>query len=413
MMTGIVRRIALRWLALRIPDAPLPASTWLLTLAQAVNLTCAVISVTAAAIVGSELAATPALGTVPYGAQFASMTVFTYPASMLMRRFGRRPVFTVAAGVLVACGILGFLAVERASFVLLTLAHVLLGMYIACANFYRFAAVDHVPALLRPRAMSLVIAGGVIAAFAGPLLASALREVGGFADFSLVYGVMALLGLLNLLLVALWRPDSAPLVAPATVPVEGRPAAAGAWLAIFCSAGGYLVMNLLMVEASLVMRHLCTFAEGAFAIQAHVLAMFAPSFFTGRLLARIGAGQVLTVGFTLLGASAAFALLELRYVNVFAGLVLLGLGWNFAYVGGGALLALSVPLPLRHRWQGIHDTAVAACATVGAFLPAVLLAWLGWRASNLAVLAFCVIGAVLCRMCLRPVGERHGLARGV
>lgn len=411
-MTALVRRIVAQWPGRA--GRPLPASTWLLTLAQAVNLTCAVISVTAAALVGSQLAPAPAWGTVPYGAQFASMTLFTYPASMLMRRLGRKPVFALAALGLVACGAVGFMAVEGASFRLLVLAHVLLGMYVACANFYRFAAVDHVPALLRPRAMSLVVAGGMVAAFAGPVIATTLREVSGFNRFSLVYGVMAVLGLLNLLLIGMWRPermaDAAPSMAPS--PDLHAPVATGAWLAIFSSAGGYLVMNLLMVEASLVMRDLCTFAQSSFAIQAHVLAMFAPSFFTGRLLARIGARHVLVLGFALLGASAFCAFLDLRYLHVLAGLVLLGLGWNLAYVGGGALLAQSVPLHARHRWQGLHDTVVAACATVGAFLPAALLAFAGWRASNLFVLAFCALGVGLCGLCLRSQGGRHGVLRG-
>ncbi|KAB7629123.1 MFS transporter, partial [Verminephrobacter sp. Larva24] len=139
----------------------LPWSIYLLTLAQAFNLTAAVISVTIAALVGAKLAATAALGTIPYGIQFAAVMLFTYPASMLMRRHGRRIVFSLGAVFLISAGLLGYSAVTQESFLLLIVAHGLLGIYIACANFYRFAAVDDLPPEAKARAISWVVAGGV------------------------------------------------------------------------------------------------------------------------------------------------------------------------------------------------------------------------------------------------------------
>lgn len=392
--------------------ASLPWATYLLSLAQAINLTAAVISVTIAALVGTKFASTPALGTIPYGMQFAAVLVCTYPASMAMRRFGRRAVFRFGTLAMMAAGLLGYIAVSHSSFVLLAGAHALLGVYIACANFYRFAAVDQLSGPLKAKGISIVVAGGVLAAVAGPFIAETFRIVPGHAEFAWCYGAITGLGVLNLLLLQFWRPSAA-----APVPVTGHkapavsPGSAGGIAiaaAILASAGGYFVMNLLMVQASLVMKDLCTFDAASRAIQAHVLAMFAPSFITGALITRVGLRQVLLLGFALLATSAAVGATQTSYDWMFVGLVLLGLGWNFAYVGGGALLAERVPDAVRHRWQGVNDSMIAACATLGAFLPAPLLAGVGWAGSNLIALVICVAGAALCWYALRT-----GMTSGV
>ncbi len=377
----------------------LPWPTYLLTLAQALNLTAAVIAVTIAALVGTRLAATPALGTIPYGLQFAAVMLFTYPVSMLMRRNGRRRVFSVGAVFLIAAGAVGYVAITRESFALLMLSHGLLGIYIACANFYRFAATDNMAAAVKARALSLVVAGGVLAAVVGPLIASSLRTVPGYVDFSLCYAAFALLGVLTLVLMALWNPPKAMPAAPAAA--AAPTAGSRRWnlvvvAAILSSAGGYFMMNLLMVQASLVMKDICSFDASSRAIQVHVLAMFAPSFVTGWLISVIGLRQALILGFLLLIGAAGLGMLQVGYDLIFAGLILLGLGWNLVYVGGGALLAQKVSEHERHRWQGINDTLIAACATLGAFLPAPLLSSLGWNGTNLMVLPLCLAGILLC-----------------
>ena len=378
----------------------LPWATYLLALAQALNLTVAVISVTIAALVGSKLAATPALGTIPYGIQFAAVMLCTYPVSMLMRRWGRRGIFSIGALFLMLAGLVGYIAVSTESFFLLIAAHSLLGIYIACANFYRFAAVDNLPTSVKARAISLVVAGGVLAAVMGPAIASSLRNVIGYADFSLCYAAFAALGLLTLLLMAAWKPISIiPFVQPSASPVKA--AQSKRWniiivAAIFSSAIGYFIMNLLMVQAALVMKNICSFDASSRAIQVHVLAMFAPSFFTGSLIAVLGLRQVLLLGFLLLIGAAGFGMMTISYDMVFTGLILLGLGWNLVYVGGGTLLAQNVNDQVRHRWQGINDTLIAGCATLGAFLPAPLLAGVGWSGSNLMVLPLCTAGIFLC-----------------
>lgn len=383
------------------PASRVPAATWLLVAAQAINLTCAVISVTVAAVLGAQLAPSPAWGTVPYGLQFAALMACTYPASMLMRRFGRRPVFGGGAVMLAASGACGYLAASHASFAWLVAAHVLLGVFLSCANFYRFAAVDGVPAEVKPRALSLVVAGGVVAALVGPPLASTLRVVPGFADFALCYAVLVALALATGGLLVAWRPatDALPAAAPPPAPTSAaadRHTRRVLLTAVVVSAGAFLMMNLVMVQASLVMRGICSFDAASRAIQAHVLAMFLPSFATGPLLARLGVRRVLVAGCLLMFGAAVAGLQTLAYDHVVVLLVLAGLGWNFAFVGGSTLLAQRVPDAQRHRWQGLSDTAVAACATLGAFLPAPMLAGWGWNGTNVALLPLCIAGALWC-----------------
>ncbi len=379
----------------------LPQSTYLLALAQAINLTAAVISVTIAAVIGTKLASTAALGTVPYGVQFAAVMMFTYPASMLMCRYGRRIIFCYGAIFLIVAGVVGYIAVTESNFILLIVAHGLLGIYIACANFYRFAAVDNLPSTIKSKGISLVVAGGVIAAIIGPVLASRLRSVIGYADFSLCYAALIGLGVVTLLIMANWHQDEIKLGVPGFESPSSSLVATNKWnlkivAAIFTAAVGYFIMNLLMVQASLVMKNICSFDASSRAIQIHVLAMFVPSFLTGSLIAKKGLRYTLLLGFTLIVASAIFGMTPISYESVSISLLLLGLGWNLTYVGGGSLLAQCVSDRDRHRWQGINDSLIAGCATLGALIPAPLFSAIGWSNTNFLVLPLCFAGSILC-----------------
>jgi predicted MFS family arabinose efflux permease len=378
--------------------ARLPSSTYILCLCQALNLTAAIVSVTVAALVGEQVAPNPVWSTLPYGVQFAVVALLTYPASVFMRSFGRRVGFMLGAVMLIAAGGVGFIAVQRSSFAWLVVAHGLLGAYVAFANFYRFAAVDHLPTSLRPRGLSLVVAGGVLAAFIGPSLSIGLEGVAGYAPFALCYASFGGIGLGTMVLVWLWRPASAnpTIAAVSSFTIEQRVLAPIA-AAIFSSASAYMIMNLLMVQASLVMNSMgVDFRVGTWAIQGHVLAMFVPSFVTGMLVSRFGYRVTLCAGFVLLISATLIAFASLGgYLAMLSSLVLLGVGWNFSYIGGGALLTKFLTDENRHRMQGINDSIIAICATVGAFAPALLQALVGWKNTNLLCLLVCVFGLAL------------------
>ncbi len=338
--------------------AKLPFGTYLYFLAQSINLTTAVMSVAMAAIVGASLTPSLWLSTVPYGFQFLFVMLMTVPASRLMQRIGRKPAFLLATMPLALAGIAGYAAIERSSFGLLIVSHALLGTYIAFANFNRFAATDGLDAQLKPKAISLVVAGGVLAALTGPLLADRLKDAAGFAPFALCYAAFIGLALLSFLVhlsvqetPAAARPQVAAGRSAGTAwRVVRQTPALGAAIAV--GALGYGIMNLLMVQASLHMAGSQHFSAVGTAIQWNVVAMFAPSFFTGAIIGRLGLRAVTAGGIALLIAASILNLLSDDYTMLVASLVVLGLGWNFTYVGGSALLARvlgSSPMPLKCR----------------------------------------------------------------
>ncbi|RKR36416.1 MFS transporter [Paraburkholderia sp. BL17N1] len=383
----------------------LPPTTYLLTPCQAINLTAAVVSVTIAALVGSKLAPSHAWATVPYGCQFAVVAIATYPAASFMRRHGRKKGFQLGAMFLIAAGCIGYNATTQSSFAQLIVAHGMLGLYVAFANFYRFAAVDGLAAEVRPKGLSLVVAGGIVAAISGPLLSMGLKDVDGFATFSLCYASFVLLGLATIALIAIWRPIESPATVQRSVEARNIAATAPITVAIVASALSYLIMNMLMVQASLVMESMCvSFHASSLAIQGHVIAMFAPSLVTGAILIRAGHRNSLLAGYALLACAAALGVWGSNLWALIAGLIMLGVGWNFGYVGGGALLACVLTDSNRHRMQGINDSVIAICATVGAFFPAVLQAFIGWKNTNLLCLTLCAIAACLTWMCMRKAG---------
>ena len=383
------------------PHHHLPLRTWLHFLAQSVNLTTAVMSVSMAALVGAALAPAPWAATIPYGCQFLLLMLSTMPASRLMARLGRQKAFLLGCAPLALAGISGHAAVQGRQFWLLVLAHALLGVYIAFANFNRFAATDGLDATLRPRAISLVVAGGLIAAFTGPLLVRHLQHVAGMGEFAGAYLVLVALAALALAINLLIGRTPAPGLS-ATVSV--RPATGtlvlavlqnpGARLAMLVSALGYGLMNLLMVQASIQLSvGLCSaFDDISQAIQWHVLAMFAPSLLAGRMVQWLGTRRLSLLGVMLVAISAGINLLAVSYDSIVAALVVLGLGWNFTYVGGSALFSEhSASMPHAVELQGINDLAISILATAGAFSPALLHATIGWNGTNLLAIALCLL----------------------
>nr|WP_314494184.1 MFS transporter [uncultured Pseudomonas sp.] len=374
----------------------LPRRTYLYFTAQSINLTTAVMSVTMAAIVGSALAPAAQWSTLPYGVQFLCVMLATYPASRLMSRIGRKPAFMLGALPLVVSGVSGFLAVEHRQFALLVLSHAALGVYIAFANFNRFAATDNLLQALKPKALSLVVAGGVVAAVVGPTLTELLREVAGYALFSLCYAAFVVLAGLSLL-IASCLPASPANLASAQTPKRqsdnATPLTPTLVTAMAIAAVGYGIMNLLMIQASMHMQHMHdSFSDVRLAIQWHVIAMFAPSFFTGTIIEKLGLRTTLCTGLAMLIGCSLLNMTLHGYAAMTVSLIVLGLGWNLTYVGGGALLAQSLQnSPGAMQMQGKNDLAIAVCATLGAFTPAVLLGSIGWLGTNALCLGLCVV----------------------
>ncbi|MDR2060711.1 MAG: MFS transporter [Acinetobacter sp.] len=381
----------------------LPRYVYYLLVAQAFNLIAAVLSVTVSAIVGLKLAPTQALATIPYGLQFLAMLLTTFIFSFLMKKLGRHVVFQFGCICLFFAGVLGYLALQREQFDLLCLSHFSLGLFISTANFYRFAASDRLAPDLIPKATAMVISGGVVAAVIAPMLAIQFQQLQGLPDFTAIYCIFSVLALLLSPILYLWnrkfKLQQAQQVVTDLIPRAKLPVNLIA-AAMISGAFAYYVMNVMMIMSSLQLKQHHSFHYASISIQLHVLAMFIPSFFVSKLIQRWGINRTIYTGFILLMLSSVIPMLGQKGIYMNVALIVLGVGWNFAYSGASTLLA-GLNEQQKHRVQGLNETMIALCATLGAFLPAPILTQLGWMNANLLALvlsaAIFVIFIVLSR----------------
>lgn len=381
----------------------LPRYVYYLLAAQAFNLIAAVLSVTVAAIVGLKLAPTQALATVPYGLQFLAMLLTTFIFSFLMKKLGRHLVFQFGCVCLFSAGVLGYLALQQQQFYLLCLSHFSLGLFISTANFYRFAASDRLATDLIPKATAMVISGGVIAAIIAPILAIQFQEVVGLPDFTAIYFIFSVLALLLSPTLYLWNKkfQRQQIQQVLIEPTQRRKLPSTLIIAaVISGAFAYYIMNVMMIMSSLHLKEHHSFHYASISIQLHVLAMFIPSFFVSKLIQRWGTHTTIYVGFALLMLSSLIPMFGQVGIYINVALIVLGVGWNFAYSGASTLLA-GVNEQQKHRVQGINETGIALFATLGAFLPAPILSSLGWINANLLALCMSLIVFILLVILIR------------
>ncbi len=350
--------------------------------------------ITSSALVGQALAPSPMLVTLPLAIQFLSMMLTTMPASLIMRRHGRR--FGFFLGNLVAIGgaWVSYAAITGQNFWLFCLGAALLGSYSAVGQYYRFAAADVVQPSYRSRAISLVLAGGVVAAFIGPNAASLSRDWVPGAMFAGSYAVLTGFYLLSITALFFLR---VPRQHGEDAPHSGRPLAEIVSqprfvVAVVSGMIAYGVMNLVMTATPLAMQHHHhAISDTAFVIQWHVLGMFVPSFFTGHLINRFGVNNVMLVGCLLLLACVPANLMGTGVVHFWLGLVLLGVGWNFLFIGSTYLLTECYRPEEKAKTQGINDLLVfgtVACTALGS---GALQNIFGWQWVNYGVLPFVLV----------------------
>ncbi|WP_293745317.1 MFS transporter [uncultured Acinetobacter sp.] len=392
----------------------LPRYVYYLLAAQAFNLIAAVLSVTVAAIVGLKLAPTQALATVPYGLQFLAMLLTTFIFSFLMKKFGRHVVFQFGCVCLFLAGIWGYLALQQQQFYLLCLSHFSLGLFISTANFYRFAAFDRLATDLIPKATAMVISGGVIAAIIAPILAIQFQQVAGLPDFTAIYLIFSVLALFLSPILYGWNQQfqiqQTVQIETASIPRAKLPNTL-IIAAVISGAFAYYIMNVMMIMSSLHLKEHHSFHYASISIQLHVLAMFIPSFFVSKLIQRWGTHTTIYVGFALLMLSSLIPMFGQVGIYINAALIVLGVGWNFAYSGASTLLA-GLNEQQKHRVQGINETGIALFATLGAFLPAPILSSLGWINANLLALCISLIVFILLVILIRRDQPSSKVSRG-
>ncbi|MBV2143473.1 MFS transporter [Falsochrobactrum sp. TDYN1] len=351
-----------------------------LTIAQALAGANSVVVYATGAIVGNMLAPSPALATLPISIFVVGMAACTLPAGAITQRHGRRAAFLAGTGCGVLVGLLAALAVVIGSFWLFCAATFFGGAYAAVVLSFRFAAADCVPAEKRPRALSFVMAGGVFAGVIGPQLVTYTMYLWMpymFAATFVAQAAVAALSAVILLGVRLPAPTAAEVV-------YGRPLGIIArqprfLIAVICGVVSYLLMNFLMTAAPLAMQ-MCGLSQESsnLGLQWHVIAMYAPSFFTGRLITRFGATPIVMAGLALTGISAAVGLLGIDVAHFWATLILLGIGWNFGFVGASAMVLETHRPEEKARVQSLNDFVVFGTMAVGSFLSGGLLSAYGW-----------------------------------
>ena len=352
-----------------------------LALAQALAGANSVVVFATGAIVGHMLAPTPALATLPITIFVVGMAACTLPAGAIAQRHGRRATFLLGTVCGVLVGLLAALAVVIGSFWLFCAATFFGGAYGAVVLSFRFAAADCVPADKRPRALSLVMAGGVFAGVIGPQLVTHTMYLWMPYMFAATFLAQAAVAALSAVILAGIRLP----MPTAEERSGGRPLALIVrqprfLIAVTCGVVSYLLMNFLMTAAPLAMQ-LCGLSQESanLGLQWHVIAMYAPSFFTGSLIARFGAPAVVAAGLALIGASAAVGLTGLEVTQFWLALILLGVGWNFGFVGASALVLECHRPEEKTRVQSLNDFIVFGTMAFGSFLSGGLLTAYGWN----------------------------------
>lgn len=375
----------------------------LLAICQALAMTGMSINMTVTALVGQQLASDPAWSTVPLALQFTATMLTTLPASLLMRRVGRRAGFAVGITIGVIGALAAFHGIFERSFTIFTIGSMLIGTFQGFAIFYRHAAADTASATFRSKAISLVLAGGVFAAVAGPELSKwsyDLFEPVTYAGCFIVVACVQAVSFAFLYFVKI-PPVQAQKDGPGVRPLSEIVRQPTFVVAALGAMIGYGVMSFVMTATPLAILG-CgyEFRDAAFVIQWHVLAMYAPSFFTGSLIQRFGVREVMLTGAVILAISVAVNISGLEIERFWLGLVMLGVGWNFMFVGGTSLLAECHTPEERAKVQGLNDFLVFGTVTVSSFASGALLNEFGWNAVNYGVLPLLAIAAAVIAMAL-------------
>lgn len=345
-------------------------------------------------IVGATLAPSPSLATVPLSMFVLGLASGTLPTGAISRAYGRRVAFIIGTGCGTLTGILASIAILQGSFVLFCCATFLGGLYGAVSQSYRFAAADGASEGFRPKAVSWVMAGGVFAGVLGPQLVQWTMDVWPPYLFAASFAAQAVIALLAM---AVLSGVDAPKPAPADL-TGGRPLVEIATqprfiAAALCGVIAYPMMNLVMTSAPLAMK-MCglSLSDSNFGIQWHIVAMYGPSFFTGSLIARFGAPRIVALGLVLEAVAAGIGLSGITALHFWTALIVLGVGWNFAFVGASALVLETHRPQERNKVQAFNDFLVFGTMAVGSFSSGQLLANYGWTAVNLVVFPPVLLG---------------------
>jgi MFS family permease len=369
----------------------------LLATCQALMMSATSLIITTAALVGFALAENKSWATLPLAAQFIATMCTTIPAALLMERIGRRQGFMLASLFGASGAVFATLAILKGKFSLFIFGTVQIGIFNGFGNYYRFAAADGVAKDLKGRAVSYIIAGGVIAAFVGPNLANMTRGFAKNAPFAGSYASLVSLYLLSLAVMAFLKLPPKPAAEKVPGKITGRSLRAIAAqpmfiVALVCGMLGYGVMALAMTATPLAMQYVDhPFSDTSFVIQWHVLGMFAPSFATGHLIKRYGVLNIMLTGAVLGVACMTINLSGSSVWHFWTALLFLGISWNFLFIGATTLLTETYRPEERAKTQALNDFAVFTTVALASLSAGALQSHYGWQAVNVGLIPLLVL----------------------
>ena len=366
----------------RLPARP-KFTLGVIVLCQALAMTGVTMLIVVSALAGKQLAADPSLATLPISLMFVGNMAMTIPASLLMKRIGRRAGFTVGALFGIAGALTGAWGLLSGSFAIFALGGLVQGCYNAFWQYYRFAAAEAVESDYISRAISFVLLGGILAAVVGPELAkgsAGLIDGARFAGSYLAVAGLAALSVLVIQFIDIPAPgedersaSGRPLLAIAAQPVF--------MIAVLAAMVGYGSMSFVMTATPLAMEgHAHSFDDTAFVIQWHALGMFLPSLVSGHLIRIFGAVRIVLAGVIANFAMIAVVLSGTGVLEYWTGLVLLGIGWNFMFVGGSTLLTETYSPAEKGKVQGVNDFIVFGTNSAASLSSGLIYYWYGWSA---------------------------------
>jgi len=348
--------------------------------------------VATSALVGFSLATDKTYASVAFASQLVATMLTSIPAAMLMARIGRKAAYLIAVCVALVGAVVCSYAIIQHQFMLFIFGSILLGVFSGFANYYRFTAADNVDTEHKSRAISLVLAGGVLAAIIGPNLANYTRDIISDAAFAASYASLIVIYVLSfLLLLRLDLPHKHD-TEKTRQTKTGRPLKEIALqprfvIAVICGMLGYAIMSLVMTATPLAMHHHThPFSDTSFVIQWHVLGMFVPSFFTGSLIRRFGILPILLLGTISTLACVIINLTGTTVLHFWSALLLLGIGWNFLFIGATTLLTETYQQEERFKAQATNDFIVFSVVSAGSLSAGVLQHHYGWEFVNYAAL---------------------------
>ncbi|WP_270420950.1 MULTISPECIES: MFS transporter [Weeksellaceae] len=362
--------------------------------------TASILVITLSGVVGLQMAPDKNLATLPLAMITVGTAGMMIPASLIIKKLGQRNAFMIGTLIGVLSGLVSWYGIVQNSFWLFSVGNMLIGAYQGFSQYYRFAAADAVPDNAKSKAISFVIAGGVVAAFAGPNLARFTQHLGA-VPYAYSYFSIILLSVVALGVVSFLKLQKASAIQTNEVVTKGRPIKEiiknkDTILAILASATAFAVMGMSMTVTPIAMHSVGHSSDSsATVIQWHVLGMFLPSFFTGMLIQKFGVYRIIISGLAILFLYIIIALMGTGFAHFVSALFVVGLGWNFLFIGGSSLLTKVYRPEEKEKTQAFHDFTVFAVISIASFFAGSLFNYWGWNGVNIVMIPMLIITLIV------------------